>query len=57
VAATFEPAGRIDYVFVGFPDGTGRGQPVAARLFGTEPVDGVWSSDHFGVAVDLSPGW
>jgi endonuclease/exonuclease/phosphatase family metal-dependent hydrolase len=56
VAATFEPAGRIDYVFVGFPDGTGRGQPVAARLFGTEPVDGVWPSDHFGVAVDLAPG-
>ena len=52
-AADFEPDRRIDYVFVGYPRDHGRGQTVHAELIGTEPVAGVWPSDHFGVAADL----
>lgn len=55
VLASHEPSGRIDYVFVGFPT-SGRGAMVDARLVGDEPVDGIWPSDHFGVAVDLATG-
>ena len=29
------------------------GNPVDARLFGVEPVDGVVPSDHYGVAVTI----
>ena len=47
---------RLDYVFVGFPDASLRGRPVASERFGTEPVEGGFSSDHFGVAVDLEIG-
>jgi endonuclease/exonuclease/phosphatase family metal-dependent hydrolase len=53
VAATFEPDARIDYVFVGPPGGDGLGQVLDAELFGTEPVGGVWASDHFGVLAVL----
>jgi endonuclease/exonuclease/phosphatase family metal-dependent hydrolase len=53
VAATFEPDARIDYVFVGPPGGDGLGQVLDAELFGTEPVGGVWASDHFGVLAGL----
>jgi endonuclease/exonuclease/phosphatase family metal-dependent hydrolase len=45
--------GRIDYVFVGPFGAGGRGQPVAARLVGREPVGGVVASDHYGVLADL----
>jgi len=53
VAATFEPDARIDYVFVGPPGRDGLGQVLGAELFGTEPVEGVWASDHFGVLAAL----
>lgn len=56
VAATFEPDARIDYVFVGPPDGDGRGQVLDVELFGTESVGGVWPSDHFGVLAMLRTG-
>jgi endonuclease/exonuclease/phosphatase family metal-dependent hydrolase len=46
---------RIDYVFVrcGIHGPTMR-VISCDRLF-TEPVDGVWASDHFGVVADLEP--
>ena len=56
VAATFEPDARIDYVFVGRPDGEGRGQVLDVGLVGTEPVGGVWASDHWGVLAVLRGG-
>lgn len=52
-AADYEPDRRIDYVLVGYPREAGIGQVVRADLVGTEPVDGVWPSDHFGVVADL----
>jgi endonuclease/exonuclease/phosphatase family metal-dependent hydrolase len=54
VDATNEPSARIDYVFVGFPADGRTGKPIAAGLFGTEPLNGVWPSDHFGVWVELA---
>lgn len=48
-----EPDRRIDYVLVGYPRDAGAGRTGAARLLGTEPVGGVWPSDHFGVVADL----
>lgn len=56
VAATFEPDARIDYVFVGPPGCDGRGQVLDVGLIGTEPVNGVWASDHFGVLAALRGG-
>ena len=49
-----EPSYRIDYVFTGRHRDDGRGRPVAARLFGADPIDGVVPSDHYGVVVDLA---
>jgi endonuclease/exonuclease/phosphatase family metal-dependent hydrolase len=54
VAATFEPSARIDYIFVGQPTGGGRGHVRTAALFASEPLGGVWASDHFGVLADLA---
>jgi endonuclease/exonuclease/phosphatase family metal-dependent hydrolase len=48
-----EPARRIDYVFSGFPKPGGAGHCGHAELVGTEPIDGVWPSDHYGVLADL----
>ncbi len=47
------PQRRLDYVLVSWPRPKPLGNPVQAFLVGDEPVDGVWPSDHFGVAVDL----
>jgi endonuclease/exonuclease/phosphatase family metal-dependent hydrolase len=55
VAATGEPSGRIDYVFVGPPGSGGLGAVRWARLAGDRPVDGTWPSDHAAVLVDLRP--
>lgn len=52
-AAEHEPDRRIDYVLVGYPRDLGIGQVLAAELVGTEPVGGVWPSDHFGVCAAL----
>lgn len=55
VAHEHDPPGRIDYVLVEWrPDEPGRVQ--AAAVFGAEPVDGVFPSDHFGVAADIAVG-
>jgi len=46
------PDCRIDYILVGLPR-DGRGRVRSARLAGTEPVDGVWPSDHFAVVAEI----
>ena len=48
------PERRLDYVLVGWPRPRPQGNPVAARRFGVEPVDGVVASDHYGVVAELS---
>ncbi len=53
VAATFEPDARIDYVFVGLPNDRGQGHILDIELIGTEPTEGIWPSDHFGVLAQL----
>lgn len=52
-AMALEPNRRLDYVFVGKPLANGAGHAVSAKLVGTEPVDGLFPSDHFGVVADL----
>lgn len=53
VAEQLEYDRRIDYVFVGWPKASGAGHVVGAELIGTEPADGLWPSDHFGVVAEL----
>jgi endonuclease/exonuclease/phosphatase family metal-dependent hydrolase len=52
VLKTREPSGRIDYILVGLPTASGGAVCSAARI-GDTPVEGVWPSDHAGVAADL----
>lgn len=52
-ASTHEHARRIDYVLVRGPGDGGAGRPCGPRLAFTEPENGVYASDHFGVAVEL----
>ncbi|WP_423920283.1 endonuclease/exonuclease/phosphatase family protein [Candidatus Poriferisodalis sp.] len=47
------PNRRIDYVFVSTPRPVPVGNISAIQLIGTEPIDGVVPSDHYGLAVDL----
>jgi endonuclease/exonuclease/phosphatase family metal-dependent hydrolase len=54
LADAYWPRRRLDYVFVSWPRPKPAGNPVAATLIGTEPVDGVVPSDHYGVQVDLT---
>lgn len=54
VEAVGEPSSRSDYLFAGYPHRTGAGRPVSIRLIATEPTDGVWASDHFGVIAELA---
>lgn len=51
---SFEPAVRIDYVFVGPPGPGGLGHVRSVRRVGDGPIDGVWPSDHAAVAADLA---
>ena len=48
-----EPDRRIDFVFVGWPKAGGRGHVETCTVVGTEPVDGVVPSDHYGVLAEL----
>ncbi len=48
-----EPDRRIDYVLAGWPRRGGAGHVTSCRLVGTEPVDGVHPSDHYGVLAEL----
>jgi endonuclease/exonuclease/phosphatase family metal-dependent hydrolase len=47
------PRRRLDYVLVSWPRPKPIGNPVTARLVGTEEWGGVVPSDHYGVLVDL----
>jgi endonuclease/exonuclease/phosphatase family metal-dependent hydrolase len=47
------PNRRLDYVFVSWPRPKPFGNPLRAWLAGTDPVDGVWPSDHAAVVVDF----
>jgi endonuclease/exonuclease/phosphatase family metal-dependent hydrolase len=48
------PNRRLDYVLIGWPrEKRPVGNPVRAWMFGTEPVDGIVASDHYGVAVEI----
>jgi endonuclease/exonuclease/phosphatase family metal-dependent hydrolase len=57
-ADTAWPNRRIDYVLVSWPRPKPIGNPITARLVGTEPVDvdgaAVWASDHAAVVVDIT---
>ena len=50
------PERRLDYVLTSWPRRAPVGNPVQAFLVGDSPIDGVWPSDHLGVAVDLRMG-
>jgi endonuclease/exonuclease/phosphatase family metal-dependent hydrolase len=52
-ALDLEPDRRIDYVLVGWPKAGGAGHVTSCRVVGTEPVDGVVPSDHYGVLAEL----
>lgn len=52
-ALTSEPDRRLDYIFVGHPTPTGRGHVERVALACNEPIDGVFTSDHFAVVADL----
>ena len=56
VAASGEPSARIDYLFAGLAGAGQAGEPMSVRLIGTEPVGGVWPSDHAGVLAELATG-
>jgi endonuclease/exonuclease/phosphatase family metal-dependent hydrolase len=47
------PNRRLDYLFVGWPRRRPAGNPRQAFLCGTDAVDGVVPSDHYGVVADL----
>ncbi len=44
---------RIDHVMVGVPKLGGAGHVTNVELVGNEPVNGMFGSDHYGVAADL----
>jgi endonuclease/exonuclease/phosphatase family metal-dependent hydrolase len=52
-SAEAETPARIDYVFVSWPEPGGRGHATSVALLGTQPVGGVFGSDHFGLVTDL----
>jgi endonuclease/exonuclease/phosphatase family metal-dependent hydrolase len=47
------PDRRIDHVFSAWPRRGGAGHPVHCEVIGTEAIDGVLPSDHYGVLADL----
>lgn len=52
-AAALEPDRRLDYVFVGRPTAEGVGHVKRCWLVGTEELDGLFPSDHYGVAAEI----
>ncbi|HSO96871.1 MAG TPA: endonuclease/exonuclease/phosphatase family protein [Acidimicrobiia bacterium] len=48
-----EPDRRLDYVFVGYPRAHGAGQVLAARIEGTQLVDGIYPSDHYAILAEV----
>jgi endonuclease/exonuclease/phosphatase family metal-dependent hydrolase len=53
-AADRNPDRRIDYIFVGVRTDDGAGRVLSADVVCDQPRRGVWPSDHFGVAAELS---
>lgn len=53
IASNLDLERRIDYVLVAAPKAAGCGHVLAAEVVGDRPIDGMWGSDHYGVAVDL----
>jgi endonuclease/exonuclease/phosphatase family metal-dependent hydrolase len=47
------PNRRLDYVMVSWPRARGLGHVSSCTIAGTDPVDGVWASDHFAVCAEL----
>jgi endonuclease/exonuclease/phosphatase family metal-dependent hydrolase len=47
------PERRIDHIFSAWPRRGGAGHPVHCEVIGTEPVDGLVPSDHYGLLADL----
>lgn len=47
------PERQLDHVFSQWPKAHGVGHPVGAEIIGTNAVDGLYASDHFGVVADL----
>jgi endonuclease/exonuclease/phosphatase family metal-dependent hydrolase len=49
---------RLDYIFVGSWHAHPRAycRVEAARLVFTDPVDGLWLSDHFGLLAEVEIG-
>lgn len=56
VEAALWPNRRIDTILVLWPRTGPLGNPVSAELFGSELIDGVLPSDHWGVLADLHDG-
>jgi len=48
-----EPERRLDYVFVGYAQDAGAGEPVHCAVEGIEPIGGVHPSDHYAVLAEL----
>jgi endonuclease/exonuclease/phosphatase family metal-dependent hydrolase len=48
-----QPNRRLDYIFVGEPAENAAGHVLSAERVGTNPTDGVFPSDHFGVLAEL----
>lgn len=47
------PNRRLDYIMVSWPRARGLGHVNSCELVGTQPIDGVWPSDHFGVCAEV----
>ncbi|MEV5747361.1 endonuclease/exonuclease/phosphatase family protein [Actinoallomurus sp. NPDC052308] len=47
------PNRRIDHILSAWPRRGGAGHPVHCEVIGTDPIDGVLASDHYGVLADL----
>ena len=47
------PDHRTDYVFLQ-SGGSTKLDTIRCRLFGDQPIDGMWLSDHFGVLADIN---
>jgi endonuclease/exonuclease/phosphatase family metal-dependent hydrolase len=47
------PNRRLDYIMVSWPRAKGVGHVVSCEVAATEPVDGVWASDHFAVCAEV----
>ncbi len=48
-----EPNRRIDYIFAGDPRANGAGHVTECRVIGRQAVEGVFPSDHFGLAARI----